>query len=91
MRRSNAAAVNAASMGLGLIEMAVFGCACYGFPYIQYILEEEKLFMNEYCTDEEISVTEMKNQDLEITEDFTNFSSPEKNTFIAPKRKKFSG
>ena len=60
MRRSNAAAVNAASMGLGLIEMTVFGCACYGFPYIQYILEEEKLFMNEYCTEEEISVMEMK-------------------------------
>jgi len=48
-------------MGLGLIEMAVFGCACYGFPYIQYILEEEKLFMTEYCTEEEILVTEMKN------------------------------
>jgi len=61
MRRSNAAVVNGVSMGLGLIEMAVFGCACYGFPYIQYILEEEKLFMTEYCTEEEILVTEMKN------------------------------
>ena len=61
MRRSNAAVVNAVSMGLGLIEMAVFGCACYGFPYIQYILAEEKLFMTEYCTEEEILVTEMKN------------------------------
>jgi len=60
MGRSNAAAVNAVSMGLGLIEMGVFGCACYGFPYSQYIFEEEKLFMNEYCTVEEISVMEMK-------------------------------
>ena len=60
MRRSNAAVVNAVSMGLGLIEMAVLGCACLGFPYIQYILEEEKLFMTEYCTEEEILATEMK-------------------------------
>ena len=47
--------VNVVSLGLGLIEMAVIGCACYGFAYIQYILEDEKLFMKEYCTEEEIS------------------------------------
>ena len=90
MRRSNAAVVNGVSMGLGLIEMAVFGCACYGFPYIQYILEEEKLFMTEYCTEEEILVTEMKNWDFKIKEDFEYFSSLEKNTFTARKQKNFS-
>ena len=42
-------------MGLGLVEMAVVCFACYGFPYIQYTFEEEKLFMDEYCTAEEIS------------------------------------
>jgi hypothetical protein len=89
MRRSNAAVVNAASLGLGLIEMAVFGCACYGFPYIQYILEAEKLFMNEYCTEEEISVMEMKSLDLEIIEDFTNFLSLSKKIFTVPKQRKF--
>ncbi|CAG5105427.1 Oidioi.mRNA.OKI2018_I69.chr1.g2120.t1.cds [Oikopleura dioica] len=35
--------------------MAVIGCASYGFVYIQYTLEEEKLFMEQYCTEEEIS------------------------------------
>ena len=47
--------VNGISLGLGLLEMAVIGCASYGFVYIQYTLEEEKLFMEQYCTEEEIS------------------------------------
>lgn len=74
MRRSKI--VNAISMGLGLIEMAVFSFAGYGFPYIQYTLEDEKLFMVEYCTEEEISGKEIKlkhlfskNSPLEIIED----------------------
>ena len=45
-----ASTVNAVSLFLGMIEMLLFANIFYGFPFIQKIFEEEKVYMNEVCS-----------------------------------------
>jgi len=49
-----ASAVNSISLILGLIEMLLFANIFYGFPFIQKIFEEEKIYMNDSCSPDEI-------------------------------------
>ena len=45
-----ASAVNSISLILGFVEMLLFANIFYGFPFIQKIFEEEKIYMNENCS-----------------------------------------
>ena len=45
---------NYLSLVLGGIEVFLFPMITRGFPMIQFIFEEEKLFMNEKCSEEDI-------------------------------------
>ena len=45
---------NYLSLFLGGIEVFLFPMITRGFPIVQFIFEEQKLFMNEKCSDEDI-------------------------------------
>ena len=40
---------NQISIVLGFIEIFFFSGICYGFPFLQYALEEEGVFAEELC------------------------------------------
>ena len=45
---------NYLSLFLGAFEVFLFPAITRGFPIVQFIFEEQKLFMNEKCSEEEI-------------------------------------
>ncbi|CAG5109904.1 Oidioi.mRNA.OKI2018_I69.chr2.g4373.t1.cds [Oikopleura dioica] len=65
--KMKASTVNAVSLFLGMIEMLLFANIFYGFPFIQKIFEEEKVYMNEVCSpDDIVNGTYCKEAKLEI-------------------------
>ncbi len=51
---------NLISLIFGVLEIGCFSWACHGFIFIQFVLENKKLFMTEKCTNEEISCNSKK-------------------------------
>ena len=48
---------NYASYGLALTEMGVISAATWGFGFVQYCLEKENIFYDEFCMNETLNQT----------------------------------
>ena len=46
---------NIASIVLGVFEIFFFSGICYGFPFLQYVLEDEGVFVKELCENLDVS------------------------------------
>ena len=58
---------NYASYGLALTEMGVISAATWGFGFVQYCLEKENIFYDEFCKNETLNQTKEINFILRIS------------------------